>query len=27
VRHRAPLLIVVANNGAWQIEVYEQKTG
>jgi len=27
VRHRAPLLIVVANNGAWQIEVYDQKTG
>lgn len=27
VRHRAPLLIVVANNGAWQIEVYDQETG
>jgi thiamine pyrophosphate-dependent acetolactate synthase large subunit-like protein len=26
VRHRAPLLIVVANNGAWQIEVYDQVT-
>jgi acetolactate synthase-1/2/3 large subunit len=26
VRHRAPLLIVVANNGAWQIEVYDQAT-
>ena len=26
VRHRAPLLIVVANNGAWQIEVYDQET-
>lgn len=24
VRHRAPLLIVVANNGAWQIEVHDQ---
>ncbi len=24
VRHRAPLLIVVANNGAWQIEVDDQ---
>ena len=24
VRHRAPLLIVVANNGAWQIEVFDQ---
>ncbi len=24
VRHRVPLLIVVANNGAWQIEVYDQ---
>jgi acetolactate synthase-1/2/3 large subunit len=27
VRHKAPLLIVVANNGAWQIEVYDQATG
>jgi len=26
VRHRAPLLIVVANNGAWQIEVHDQST-
>jgi acetolactate synthase-1/2/3 large subunit len=26
VRHRIPLLIVVANNGAWQIEVYDQVT-
>jgi acetolactate synthase-1/2/3 large subunit len=26
VRHKAPLLIVVANNGAWQIEVYDQET-
>jgi acetolactate synthase-1/2/3 large subunit len=26
VRHRAPLLIVVANNGAWQIEVHDQAT-
>jgi acetolactate synthase-1/2/3 large subunit len=26
VRHRVPLLIVVANNGAWQIEVYDQLT-
>jgi acetolactate synthase-1/2/3 large subunit len=25
VRHRAPLLIVVANNGAWQIEVHDQQ--
>jgi acetolactate synthase-1/2/3 large subunit len=25
VRHRAPLLIVVANNGAWQIEVRDQQ--
>ncbi|MCC6869369.1 MAG: thiamine pyrophosphate-binding protein [Burkholderiales bacterium] len=25
VRHRAPLLIVVANNGAWQIEVNDQQ--
>ncbi|MEI9899493.1 MAG: thiamine pyrophosphate-dependent enzyme [Hyphomicrobium sp.] len=25
VRHRAPLVIVVANNGAWQIEVHDQK--
>ena len=24
VRHKAPVLIVVANNGAWQIEVYDQ---
>ena len=24
VRHRARLLIVVANNGAWQIEVHDQ---
>ena len=24
VRHRAPLVIVVANNGAWQIEVHDQ---
>ena len=24
VRHRAPLLVVVANNGAWQIEVHDQ---
>jgi acetolactate synthase I/II/III large subunit len=24
VRHNAPLLIVVANNGAWQIEVHDQ---
>jgi acetolactate synthase-1/2/3 large subunit len=24
VRHRAPLVTVVANNGAWQIEVYDQ---
>lgn len=24
VRHRVPLLIVVANNGAWQIEVHDQ---
>ena len=24
VRHKAPLLIVVANNGAWQIEVHDQ---
>jgi thiamine pyrophosphate-dependent acetolactate synthase large subunit-like protein len=24
VRHRAPVLIVVANNGAWQIEVNDQ---
>jgi acetolactate synthase I/II/III large subunit len=24
VRHHAPLLIVVANNGAWQIEVHDQ---
>ncbi|MCP1676972.1 acetolactate synthase-1/2/3 large subunit [Natronocella acetinitrilica] len=26
VRHRAPVLIVVANNGAWQIEVHDQQT-
>ena len=26
VRHRAPLVIVVANNGAWQIEVHDQRT-
>lgn len=26
VRHRVPLVIVVANNGAWQIEVYDQLT-
>ncbi len=25
-RHRVPLLIVVANNGAWQIEVHDQST-
>lgn len=25
VRHRAPVLIVVANNGAWQIEVHDQR--
>jgi acetolactate synthase-1/2/3 large subunit len=24
VRHRAPVVIVVANNGAWQIEVHDQ---
>jgi acetolactate synthase-1/2/3 large subunit len=24
VRHKAPLMIVVANNGAWQIEVHDQ---
>jgi len=24
-RHRAPVLIVVANNGAWQIEVHDQQ--
>ena len=24
VRHNAPVLIVVANNGAWQIEVHDQ---
>jgi acetolactate synthase-1/2/3 large subunit len=24
VRHRAPMVIVVANNGAWQIEVHDQ---
>lgn len=26
VRHQAPLLIVVANNGAWQIENHDQQT-
>lgn len=26
VRHHVPLLIVVANNGAWQIEVHDQTT-
>ena len=26
VRHGAPVLIVVANNGAWQIEVHDQET-
>ncbi len=26
VRHKAPLVIVAANNGAWQIEVHDQKT-
>jgi len=25
VRHRAPVVIVIANNGAWQIEVHDQK--
>lgn len=25
-RHRVPLLIVIANNGAWQIEVHDQAT-
>jgi acetolactate synthase-1/2/3 large subunit len=25
VRHKAPVLIVVANNGAWQIEVHDQR--
>ena len=25
VRHRVPLLIVVANNGGWQIEVHDQR--
>lgn len=25
VRHEAPLLIIVANNGAWQIEVHDQQ--
>lgn len=25
VRHRVPLLVVVANNGAWQIEVHDQQ--
>ena len=26
VRHRVPIVIVVANNGAWQIEVHDQAT-
>lgn len=26
VRHRIPVLIIVANNGAWQIEVHDQTT-
>jgi acetolactate synthase-1/2/3 large subunit len=26
VRHRAPVVFVVANNGAWQIEVHDQTT-
>ncbi|MCC6247402.1 MAG: thiamine pyrophosphate-binding protein [Rubrivivax sp.] len=26
VRHRVPVLVVVANNGAWQIEVHDQTT-
>lgn len=26
VRHQVPLLIIVANNGAWQIEVHDQTT-
>ena len=26
MRHRAPVVIVVANNGAWQIEVHDQLT-
>jgi acetolactate synthase-1/2/3 large subunit len=26
VRHRAPVVVVVANNGAWQIEVHDQKS-
>lgn len=26
VRHRIPVVIVVANNGAWQIEVHDQQT-
>jgi acetolactate synthase I/II/III large subunit len=25
VRHRAPVVIAVANNGAWQVEVYDQQ--
>ena len=25
VRHRAPVVIIVANNGAWQIEVHDQQ--
>ena len=25
VRHRVPILVVVANNGAWQIEVHDQR--
>ena len=26
VRHKAPVVIAVANNGAWQVEVYDQRT-
>ena len=26
VRHGVPILVVVANNGAWQIEVHDQNT-
>lgn len=26
VRHKAPVVIIIANNGAWQIEVDDQKT-
>src|SRR5690242_12455956 len=26
VRHKAPVVIAVANNGAWQVEVYDQQT-